>query len=137
MSFPGPPPMEDHRNRFEPEESPPEPGAMAGPDITIANVKLTYIHAIQAVHDQGSLALISLMEMEPSGWEINEIPSEALDRLTDGFAPGARPISKARHRWVRLLYVLSEFPDGKGPFSGSQSPDGSLWNSRCPGNGGI
>ncbi len=94
MSFPGPPPMEDHRNRFEPEESPPEPGAMAGPDITIANVKLTYIHAIQAVHDQGSLALISLMEMEPSGWEINEIPSEALDRLTDGFARRCRQFQK-------------------------------------------
>lgn len=95
MPFPGPPPGEDgpggpQKNRFEPDDGPPKPGSMAGPDITIANVKLTYIHAMQAIHDQGSLALISLMEMEPSGWDINDIPAEALDRLTDAFARRCR-----------------------------------------------
>lgn len=91
MPFPGPPPGEEgmeepKKNRFEPDDGPPKPGSMAGPDITIANVKLTYIHAMQAIHDQGSLAIVSLMEMEPSGWDINEIPAEALDRLTDAYA---------------------------------------------------
>lgn len=93
--FPGPPPGEDgppmeEKNRFEPDDGPPKPGSMSGPDITIANVKLTYIHAMQAIHDQGSLAIVSLMEMEPSGWDINTIPSEALDRLTDAFARRCR-----------------------------------------------
>lgn len=90
MTFPGPPPEVGPKNPFEPDDGPPQPGSMAGPDITIANVKLTYIHAMQAIHDQGSLAIISLMEMEPSGWDINDIPAEALDRLTDAFARRCR-----------------------------------------------
>ncbi len=69
---------------------PPPPGAMGGPDLSIANVKLTYIHAVQAIHDQGSLAMGSLMELEPSGWEFDEIPAEALDRLTTLFASRCR-----------------------------------------------
>ena len=96
MPFPGPPPGEAPgepvlpKKRFEPDDGPPKPGSMAGPDITVANVKLTYIHAMQAIHDQGSLAIVSLMEMEPSGWNINDIPAEALDRLTDAYARRCR-----------------------------------------------
>ena len=93
MPFPGPPPGEEGipvKNRFEPDDGPPKPGSMAGPDISISNVKLTYIHAMQTIHDQGSLAIISLMEMEPSGWDIHNIPAEALDRLTDAFARRCR-----------------------------------------------
>lgn len=93
IPFPPPPPQREAaipENPYEPDNGPPAPGSMAGPDISIANVKLTYIHAMQAIHDRGSLALISLMEMEPSGWAIDEIPEEALSRLTDAFARRCR-----------------------------------------------
>lgn len=90
--FPGPPAGEGPapRNPYEPDDGPPKPGSMAGPDISIANVKLSYIHGIQAIHDQGSLSIISLMEMEPTGWDINTIPADSLDRLTDAFARRCR-----------------------------------------------
>lgn len=94
--FPGmPPEMDvDPPGPFEPQEGPPAPGSMSGPDLSIANVKLTYIHMVQAVHDQGALALASLMEVEPSGWTIDEIPAEALGRLTDDFAVRCRQYQK-------------------------------------------
>lgn len=89
--FPGFPPEEDDD---EPDplpiggalDGPPAPGSMSGPDLSIANVKLNYIHTAQAIHDQGSLAIMSLMEVEPSGWTIDEISAEALARMTDDFA---------------------------------------------------
>ena len=71
---------------LKPLDGPPAPGSMSGPDLTIANVKLNYIHTAQAIHDQGSLAMMSLMEVEPSGWTIDEIPADALERTTDDFA---------------------------------------------------
>ena len=89
--FPGFPPVEDDEEPDAPPiggdlDGPPAPGSMSGPDLSIANVKLNYIHTAQAIHDQGSLAIMSLMEVEPSGWEINEIPEDALNRMTDDFA---------------------------------------------------
>ena len=90
--FPGFPPMEEDDDEPEPQpiggdlDGPPAPGSMSGPDLSIANVKLNYIHTAQAIHDQGSLAIISLMEVEPGGWEIDEIPTDALERMTDDFA---------------------------------------------------
>lgn len=95
--FPGMPMGEmdmDPPGPFEPQEGPPAPGSMSGPDLTIANVKLTYIHSVQAIHDAGSLAVISLMEVEPSGWDINDISAEALGRLTDDFAVRCRQYQK-------------------------------------------
>lgn len=90
--FPGFPPEEDEEEPDGPPpiggdlDGPPAPGSMSGPDLSIANVKLNYIHTAQAIHDQGALAIMSLMEVEPSGWEIDEIPEAALNRMTDDFA---------------------------------------------------
>lgn len=89
--FPGFPSEEDEEEPEKPPiggalDGPPAPGSMSGPDLSIANVKLNYIHTAQAIHDQGSLAIMSLMEVEPDGWEIDEIPEDALDRMTDDFA---------------------------------------------------
>ena len=87
--FPPMPPEEEQQDvpiYLRALDGPPAPGSMSGPDLTIANVKLNYIHTAQAIHDQGSLAIMSLMEVEPSGWTIDEIPEDALARTTDDFA---------------------------------------------------
>lgn len=84
--MPQEPEQQDVPIYLKPLDGPPAPGSMSGPDLTIANVKLNYIHTAQAIHDQGSLAMMSLMEVEPSGWTIDEIPADALARTTDDFA---------------------------------------------------
>lgn len=102
MPFPMPQggmaPPDEEGEAFQPEfydgDGPPTPGSMSGPDISIANVKQVYIGAAQAVHDQGSLAFISLMEIEPSGWSIDEIGFDALGRMSDDFAKRCRQFQK-------------------------------------------
>lgn len=89
VPFHGAPMNEEEKNgigtEYEPLDGPPAPGSMSGPDLSVANVKLNYIHTVQSIHDQGSLAIMSLMEVEPSGWSIDEISAEALERMTNDF----------------------------------------------------
>lgn len=68
------------------EDYVPWPGDLPGFDFSIPTTRILYTRAAQAIHAHGSLAMISLMEIEPFGWDINTIPEAYLDDLCDDFA---------------------------------------------------
>lgn len=68
------------------EDYAPAPGDLKGFDLTQINTRILYTRAVQAVHLHGVLALNSLMEIEPLGWDINDIPAEYLDEMCGDFA---------------------------------------------------
>lgn len=79
-----PPPPDDGDGPFGPGA--PMPGEMQGLDMDIANVRTAFSRMAEAIHNHGSLACISLMEIEPMGWDINDIPLEYLEKLPEIFA---------------------------------------------------
>ena len=63
---------------------------MLGADITKANVRAVFSRAAAAVRAQDSIPAISMMEIEPNGWKIDDIPAEYLDRMCVNFARAAQ-----------------------------------------------
>ena len=57
-----------------------------GFDLTQPNVQLEYCRIIGAIHNYGSLACISLMQLEPAGWTINDLTTEVIDGMANIFA---------------------------------------------------
>lgn len=62
------------------------PFIFKGYDLNKPNVQLSYCRTIEAIHNHGSLACISLMHMEPTGWTINDLTQEVIDGIGDMFA---------------------------------------------------
>ena len=60
-----------------------------GVDLNIANNRILFSRAVAAIHDYGSLASMSMMDIEPTGWTFNTIPAEHLSALADDFAKKA------------------------------------------------
>jgi len=70
----------------------PMPEGMRGPfndkgyDMNLLNVQLEYTRVIEAIHNYGSLACISLMQLEPNGWTINDLTPEVIEGMASMFA---------------------------------------------------
>ncbi|MDR1765431.1 MAG: FAD-dependent oxidoreductase [Lachnospiraceae bacterium] len=69
---------------------PPEPGEFLGMDFSLDNVRVIFSRAAEAIHNEGSLACISMMEIEPFGWEMADCPEELLDELGGRFVRAAK-----------------------------------------------
>lgn len=61
-------------------------GPDAGFDYDVTNTKILYARCIEAIHAYGSLACISLMDIEPANWAIDDIPEAYLDEMVADFA---------------------------------------------------
>lgn len=72
----------------------PIPGEDKGFDLEILNVRIQFARMVEAIHSEGSLASISLMEIEPMGWGINEIPLEYLEEMIEDFVDKCRLYQK-------------------------------------------
>lgn len=57
-----------------------------GIDLSINNVRIAYARLTEAIHNHGSLASISLMRIEPAGYDFNDVPLELLESMPDIFA---------------------------------------------------
>jgi 2,4-dienoyl-CoA reductase-like NADH-dependent reductase (Old Yellow Enzyme family)/thioredoxin reductase len=57
-----------------------------GFDLNQPNTQLGYCRIIEAIHNYGSLACISLMQIEPIGWTINELTPEVINGMANVFA---------------------------------------------------
>ena len=62
------------------------PFADKGFDLTQGNTQLAYCRIAEAIHNYGSLACISLMQLEPNGWTINDLTPEVIDGMANMFA---------------------------------------------------
>ena len=61
-----------------------------GAGIFNHDTEILFNRMAEAVHNHGALAMMSMMDIEPGGWEYSEIPVEVLDRLVESFAEKAR-----------------------------------------------
>ena len=73
-------------NEIDKHQHFPIPGEEKGFDLEIQNVRIMFSRIAEAIHGEGSLASISCMEIEPLGWDFDEIPLEYLDEMLDNFA---------------------------------------------------
>lgn len=72
----------------------PIPGEDKGFDLDILNVRIQFARMVEAIHGEGALASISLMEIEPMGWSIGDIPEEYLDEMVEDFVDKCRLYQK-------------------------------------------
>jgi 2,4-dienoyl-CoA reductase-like NADH-dependent reductase (Old Yellow Enzyme family)/thioredoxin reductase len=70
-------------------------GPDAGFDFTVGNTKIMYARVVEAIHNYGSLASISLMDIEPANWTMDEIPVEYLDDMVQDFADKCQTYKEA------------------------------------------
>lgn len=63
---------------------------MEGSDLTRVNARVAFSHIAEAVRAQDSLPFISMMEIEPNGWKLDEIPAEYLDEMCANFTRRAQ-----------------------------------------------
>ncbi len=94
-----------------------------GIDLTIMNNQILYAKIAEAIHNHGALACMSLMDIEPSGWQdFNEIPAEYLDEMIEDFAQKCQ-------LYQRLGYDMGSFymSYGNSLLAKSLSP---LYNRR-------
>jgi 2,4-dienoyl-CoA reductase-like NADH-dependent reductase (Old Yellow Enzyme family)/thioredoxin reductase len=90
MPPPSPAAEGNEDQRPKPDDGlPEERGERVGVDFKTRNNQMRYARAAEAVHNRGSLASMGLSEVEPAGWDINEIPLEYLEELPDRFAQAA------------------------------------------------
>ena len=78
-------------NNFHPEK----PGkylraSAEGNGLTHHDTEILFNRIAEAVHNHGALAMMSMMDIEPGGWEFSEIPEEVLDRMVEEFAEKAK-----------------------------------------------
>lgn len=59
-------------------------------DLNRPNTQLGMCRVVEAIHNYGSLACMSMMALEPQGWDINDLTEEAIDGIADFFAEKAR-----------------------------------------------
>lgn len=59
-------------------------------DLNQPNTQLAMCRVIEAIHNHGSLACMSMMALEPQGWDINDLTEEAIDGMADFFAEKAK-----------------------------------------------
>ncbi len=69
---------------------PPEPGEFKGINFELDNVKIMYARAAEAAHNEGALACMSMMEIEPFGWNIWDVPEQYLEEMIDKFVYAAK-----------------------------------------------
>ncbi len=63
------------------------PGPVSGGQgIANHDTEILFNRMAEAVHNHGALALMSMMDIEPGGWELDKIPEEYLDQLVEDFA---------------------------------------------------
>lgn len=99
MAPPPPPPIEEDDGPGDSGHGPGGPNmgdpeavgmyTMDGVDLNLPNNKNRYARAVTAIHSYGSLASISMMDIEPSGWSISTIPEEYLEGVAKDLAAKA------------------------------------------------
>lgn len=55
-------------------------------DLREPNTQLGMCRVVEAIHNYGSLACMSLMQIEPNGWTVNDLTEEVMDGIADSFA---------------------------------------------------
>ncbi len=55
-------------------------------DLREPNTQLAMCRVVEAIHNYGSLACMSLMQIEPNGWTVNDLTEEVMDGIADSFA---------------------------------------------------
>ena len=55
-------------------------------DLSQPNTQLAVCRVVEAIHNYGSLACMSLMQIEPNGWTVNDLTEEVMDGIADSFA---------------------------------------------------
>ena len=55
-------------------------------DLNVPNTQLSMCRVVEAIHNYGSLACMSLMQIEPNGWTVNDLTEEVMDGIADSFA---------------------------------------------------
>lgn len=53
------------------------------------DTQILFNRIAEAVHNHGALAMMSMMDIEPGGWEYSEIPEAVLDKMVEEFAEKA------------------------------------------------
>ena len=61
-----------------------------GGGLTHHDTEIQFNRIAEAVHNHGALAMMSMMDIEPGGWELSEMPEEYLDQLVEDFAEKAK-----------------------------------------------
>lgn len=89
MPPPSPRPGAEEQTFTADDGLPADPGERIGIDFKTRNNQMRFARAVEAIHNQGSLACIGLSEVEPKGWNINDIPLEYLEELPNRFAKAA------------------------------------------------
>jgi 2,4-dienoyl-CoA reductase-like NADH-dependent reductase (Old Yellow Enzyme family)/thioredoxin reductase len=69
---------------------PPEPGELKGVDMTMDENRIKYARAVEAAHDEGALACISMMDIEPFGWTCDELSTDQMEYMIDLFVEAAK-----------------------------------------------
>lgn len=89
--------VEIHHSAADPEgeedESgfrPPEPGEMKGFDMNLDEVQIKFARAVEAIHDEVSLACASMMDIEPFGWTFSQLSEDQIEAMLDNFVKAAR-----------------------------------------------
>lgn len=68
----------------------PEPGEQVGFDMTLDEVRIKYARVVEAIHGEGALASISMMDIEPFGWTCDELTTEQVEQMIDAFVTAAK-----------------------------------------------
>jgi 2,4-dienoyl-CoA reductase-like NADH-dependent reductase (Old Yellow Enzyme family)/thioredoxin reductase len=55
-------------------------------DLREPNTQLKMCRVVESIHNYGSLACMSLMQIEPNGWTVNDLTEEVMDGIADSFA---------------------------------------------------
>lgn len=77
-------------NNFDPSPGHYLRASNEGNGLTHHDTEITFNRIAEAVHNHGSLALMSMMDIEPGGWEFSEMPEAYLDQMVEEFAQKAR-----------------------------------------------
>ena len=59
---------------------------MEGSNLGRVNPRILFARVAEAVRAQDTLPAISMMEIEPNGWRLDDIPAEYLDQMCENFA---------------------------------------------------
>ena len=60
-----------------------------GIDLSIRNNRVFYARMASAVHSYGAMCSMGISDVEPRGWDINDVPAEVLEELPQRFAQAA------------------------------------------------